>query len=59
MLIHGSGGRQVDVHYTGQRGSGVYPIAFEGLVRNMERRYRETSSEGMKAEYESCMSITP
>ncbi|MCL2253800.1 MAG: excinuclease ABC subunit UvrA [Lachnospiraceae bacterium] len=59
ILIYGTGGREVEVHYQGQRGRGVYPVAFEGLVRNMERRYRETSSDGMKAEYESFMSITP
>lgn len=59
ILVHGTGGREVDVHYQGQRGRGVYPVAFEGLIRNMERRYRETSSEGMKAEYESFMCITP
>ncbi len=50
---------KVDVHYEGQRGSGVYPIAFEGLVKNTERRYRETGSEVMKAEYEEFMQITP
>lgn len=49
----------VDVHYTGQRGSGVYPTEFEGLVRSVERRYRETYSETMKAEYEQFMRITP
>ncbi|MCL2718915.1 MAG: excinuclease ABC subunit UvrA [Lachnospiraceae bacterium] len=59
ILVYGTGGREVEVHYQGQRGRGVYPVAFEGLIRNMERRYRETSSEGMKAEYESFMSITP
>ena len=59
ILVYGTGGREVEVHYQGQRGRGVYPVAFEGLVRNMERRYRETSSEGMKAEYESFMRITP
>ncbi|MCR5801824.1 MAG: excinuclease ABC subunit UvrA [Lachnospiraceae bacterium] len=50
---------EVDVHYSGQRGSGVYPIAFEGLVKNVERRYRETFSESSKAEYETFMRITP
>lgn len=59
MIIHGTNGRKVDVHYKGQRGEGVYPIAFEGLILNMERRYRETGSEGMKQEYESFMRITP
>jgi excinuclease ABC subunit A len=49
----------VDVHYVGQRGSGVYPTVFEGLVKNVERRYRETFSETMKAEYEAFMRITP
>lgn len=53
MIIHGTNGRKVEVHYKGQRGEGVYPIAFEGLILNMERRYRETGSEGMKQEYES------
>ena len=50
---------KVDVHYEGQRGSGVYPIAFEGLIKNTQRRYRETGSEVMKAEYEEFMEITP
>ncbi|MDR2546043.1 MAG: excinuclease ABC subunit UvrA [Lachnospiraceae bacterium] len=59
LIVFGTDGKEVEVHYQGQRGRGVYPIAFEGLIRNMERRYRETSSEGMKAEYESFMSITP
>lgn len=59
VLIHGTGGREVEVHYTGQRGSGVYPVAFEGLIRNMERRYRETGSDVMKQEYEEFMRITP
>ena len=59
MIIHGTNGRKVEVHYKGQRGEGVYPIAFEGLILNMERRYRETGSEGMKQEYESFMRITP
>ncbi|MCL2051573.1 MAG: excinuclease ABC subunit UvrA [Lachnospiraceae bacterium] len=59
ILIYGTGGREVEVHYQGQRGRGVYPVAFEGLIRNMERRYRETSSEYMKSDYESFMSITP
>ena len=59
VLIHGTGGREVEVHYTGQRGSGVYPVAFEGLIKNMERRYRETSSDVMKQEYEEFMRITP
>ena len=59
MLIYGTGSREVLVHYSGQRGSGVYPVTFEGLVRNVERRYRETGSEVIKAEYESFMRITP
>ncbi|MCR5476472.1 MAG: excinuclease ABC subunit UvrA [Lachnospiraceae bacterium] len=59
ILIEGTDGEQIEVHYTGQRGSGVYPMAFEGLVKNVERRYRETFSESMKAEYESFMRITP
>ncbi|MEE0954812.1 MAG: excinuclease ABC subunit UvrA [Eubacterium sp.] len=58
ILIYGTDGHQVKVHYTGQMGTGVYDVAFEGLIRNVERRYRE-SSESMKAEYESYMSITP
>ena len=59
MLIYGTGSREVLVHYSGQRGSGVYPVTFEGLIRNVERRYRETGSEVIKAEYESFMRITP
>ena len=59
VIIHGTEGRKVDVYYEGQRGKGVYPIAFEGLISNMNRRYRETASETMKAEYESFMRITP
>ena len=59
VLIHGTNGREVKVHYTGQRGTGIYPVAFEGLVRNVERRYRETFSETSKAEYETYMQITP
>ncbi len=59
VLIHGTNGRQVKVHYKGQRGEGVYPIAFEGLIRNMEKRYRETGSDIMKQEYETFMKITP
>ena len=58
ILINGTD-IEVDVHYQGQRGYGVYPIAFEGLIRNVERRYRETGSEMSKAEYEKYMSITP
>ena len=59
ILIHGTGGKTVKVHYIGQRGEGFYDVAFEGLIRNMERKYRETSSETLKAEYESFMTITP
>ena len=59
VLIHGTGGKEIEVHYVGQRGRGVYPVAFEGLIRNVERRYRETGSEASKAEYESFMRITP
>ncbi|MBP3604287.1 MAG: excinuclease ABC subunit UvrA [Lachnospiraceae bacterium] len=58
MLIHG-GFKEVKVHYKGQRGEGIYPITFEGIVRNVERKYRETSSDIMKQEYESFMRITP
>ena len=59
ILIHGTNGKEVKVYYKGQRGEGVYDVAFEGLIRNVERRYRETSSETMKAEYEEFMNITP
>ena len=59
MLIHGTDGREVMVHYKGQRGEGIYPVAFEGLIKNCERRYRETGSDTMKQEYESFMRITP
>ncbi|MCM1386931.1 MAG: excinuclease ABC subunit UvrA [Bacillus sp. (in: Bacteria)] len=59
MLIHGTNDRKVDVHYKGQRGEGVYPIAFEGLIKNVERRYRETASDITKQEYETFMRITP
>ncbi len=59
ILIHGTNGKEVKVHYVGQRGEGFYDVAFEGLIKNVERRYRETSSETMKAEYETFMRITP
>ena len=59
ILIHGTDGKEVKVHYKGQRGEGVYDVAFEGLIRNVERRYKETFSETTKAEYESFMRITP
>ncbi len=58
MLIHGGFG-EVKVHYAGQRGEGTYPVTFEGLIKNVERRYRETGSDTMKQEYESFMRITP
>ncbi|MCR5486011.1 MAG: excinuclease ABC subunit UvrA [Lachnospiraceae bacterium] len=59
MFIYGTNGEIVKVHYTGQRSEGVYDEAFEGLIRNMERRYRETYSDSMKQEYETYMQITP
>ena len=59
ILINGTGGKEVLVHYSGQRGTGVYPIAFEGLIKSVQRRYRETGSETSKAEYEEFMRITP
>ena len=59
ILINGTNGKTVKVHYVGQRGEGFYDIAFDGLIRSVERRYRETASETMKAEYESFMRFTP
>lgn len=59
ILIYGTNGRQVKVYYRGQRGEGVYDVAFEGLIKNVERRYRETGSEASKQEFESFMRITP
>ena len=59
LLLYGTGGREVKVHYRGMRGVGVYDVAFEGLIKNVERRYRETGSETGKAEYETFMRITP
>ncbi|MDD3279620.1 MAG: excinuclease ABC subunit UvrA [Lachnospiraceae bacterium] len=59
ILIYGTGGKTVKVYYRGQRGEGVYDVAFEGLLRNVERRYRETSADSTKQEYESFMRITP
>ena len=59
VLIYGTNGKNVKVYYKGQRGEGVYDVAFEGLIKNVERRYRETGSETMKAEYETFMNITP
>ena len=59
MLIHGGDGRILQVHYKGQRGEGVYDLNWEGLIKNVERRYRETGSDTMKQEYEQFMRITP
>lgn len=59
MLMHGTDGRSVQVHYRGQRGVGVYDVVFEGIIKNVERRYRETASESTKKEYDSFMRITP
>lgn len=59
ILIHGTNGKEVKVYYKGQRGEGIYDVAFEGIIKNVERRYRETGSDTMKAEYESFMRITP
>ena len=59
ILIHGTNGKSVKVFYKGQRGEGVYDVAFEGLIKNVERRYRETGSETVKSEYETFMNITP
>ena len=59
MLINGTNGKSVKVHYKGQRGEGIYDVAFEGLIRNVQRRYRETGSETIKQEYETFMQITP
>ena len=59
IIIHGTDGKKVKVYYTGQRGSGVYDVAFEGLIKNVERRYRETASDSIKQEYETFMRVTP
>ncbi len=59
ILINGTDGKEVDVYYEGQRGRGVYPVAFEGLIRNVQRKYRETFSDTMKQEYETFMRISP
>ena len=59
VLLHGTGGKKLKVYYKGQRGEGVYDVAFEGIIKNVERRYRETGSQTSKAEYESFMRITP
>lgn len=59
VLLNGTNGKEIAVHYKGQRGEGTYAVAFEGLIKNVERRYRETSSETIKQEYETFMRITP
>ena len=59
ILLHGTNGKEVNVYYKGQRGEGTYSVAFEGLIKNVERRYRETFSETSKQEYETFMRITP
>ena len=59
IISYGTNGKKVEVYYEGQRGKGVYPVAFEGLIKNVERKYRETSSDIIKQEYESFMRITP
>jgi len=59
LITYGKGSREVKVYYKGQRGEGVYDVTFDGLIRNMQRRYRETSSDTMKQEYETFMRITP
>lgn len=59
IILHGTRGEKVEVHYVGQRGRGVYNVEFEGLIKNVERRYRETGSDTTKQEYETFMRITP
>ena len=59
IIVNGTGGKELKVHYKGQRGEGVYDVAFEGLIKNVERRYRETGSDTMKQEYEQFMRVTP
>ena len=59
IIIYGTGGREVKVRYKSQRGEGIYDVAFEGLIENVNRRYKETFSENSKAEYETYMRITP
>lgn len=59
IILHGTNGKKVEVHYEGMRGKGVYHVEFEGLIKNIERRYRESGSEGVKQEYETFMKITP
>ena len=57
IILYGTNGHEVKVHYKGQRGEGTYDVAFEGLVPNVNRRYRETSNDGMKQEYEAFMTV--
>ena len=59
IILYGTNGHEVKVHYKGQRGEGVYDVAFEGLIRNVQRRYREVASDSIKEEYESFMTISP
>lgn len=59
IIINGTGGKEIKVYYKGQRGEGIYDVAFEGLIKNVERRYRETGSDTMKQEYEQFMRVTP
>ena len=59
IILYGTNGHEVKVHYKGQRGEGIYDVAFEGLIRNVQRRYREIASESVKEEYETFMTITP
>lgn len=59
IILYGTNGHEVKVHYKSQRGEGIYDVAFEGLIRNVQRRYREVSSESMKEEYEGFMTVTP
>ena len=59
VILHGTGGKELKVHYKGMRGEGIYDVAFEGLIRNVQRKYRETGSDTMKQEYEQFMRITP
>ena len=59
IILYGTNGHEVKVHYKGQRGEGIYDVAFEGLIKNVQRRYREVSSDSVKEEYESFMTVTP
>ena len=59
VILHGTDGKQLKVRYKGMRGEGVYDVAFEGLIKNVQRKYRETASETVKQEYEQFMRITP